>query len=127
LHQELAERHAAGKPVRIGLIGAGQMGTDVVATVSMMKGIDVPAVADVNISRAKASYEIAGLKGQVVEARTAAEADSAVEAGKKVVARDYRVVADMKCLDVMVEATGVPEVGAWAVKVMVTRVKVPAG
>ena len=41
LHLELEEREAQGNPVRIGLVGAGQMGTDVVAQVTMMKGIDV--------------------------------------------------------------------------------------
>ena len=35
LNEELAARHAQGKPVKIGLIGAGQMGVDVVAQVKM--------------------------------------------------------------------------------------------
>jgi predicted homoserine dehydrogenase-like protein len=39
LNEELAAREAAGRPVKIGLIGAGQMGVDVVAQVRMMKGI----------------------------------------------------------------------------------------
>jgi predicted homoserine dehydrogenase-like protein len=114
LHQDLAAREAAGNPVRIGLIGAGQMGTDTVAQVTMMRGITVVATADIDLARAREAYALARMPGEVVEARTAAEADAAVLAGKKVVANDYRVVTDMKNIDVMLEATGVPEIGARA-------------
>ena len=114
MNEELAEREAAGNPVKIGLIGAGQMGTDVVAQVRMMKGIEVVIAADVDPQRAKDAYEIGRLTGEVVEAETPAEADEAVAAGKRVVTRDYRVVTDMKQVDVMLEATGVPEIGARA-------------
>ena len=53
MNDELAARHAAGNPVRIGLIGAGQMGVDIVAQVAMMKGIDIVAVADIDKARAQ--------------------------------------------------------------------------
>ena len=53
LHLELQERAQQNNPVKIGLIGAGQMGTDVVAQVTMMKGIDVAAIADINLGRAR--------------------------------------------------------------------------
>ena len=38
LHEELQQREASGRPVRVGLIGAGQMGTDVVATTQRHAG-----------------------------------------------------------------------------------------
>jgi len=114
LNQELAAREAAGNPVRIGLIGAGQMGTDVVAQTTMMKGVEVVIAADIDVHRAREAYRIGRVKANVVEARTATEADAAVAAGKRVFTDDYRVVTDMKYVDVMLEATGVPEVGARA-------------
>ncbi len=76
LHEELAEREASGRPVRIGLIGAGQMGTDVVAQCRMMNGIDVVVVADIALQRARDAYRIGLVDGDVVEAQTAAEADA---------------------------------------------------
>lgn len=112
LHVELEERERAGKPVRIGLIGAGQMGTDVVAESKMMQGIEVVAAADIDIARAQGSYEIGQVKGEVVEVESAEEADRAVAEGQRVAASDYRVVADMKEIDVILEATGNPDVGA---------------
>ena len=114
LHEDLAARAASGKPVRIGLIGAGQMGTDVVAECHMMQGIDVVAAADIDLERARNAYRIGLVEGQVVEAKTAAEADAAVRAGKRVIAGDYHIIIDMTTIDVMLEATGVPEIGACA-------------
>ncbi len=114
INEELASREAAGEPVKIGLVGAGQMGTDVVAQVKMMKGMDVVIAADVDLQRARDAYKIGLLEGEVVEARTPKEADEAVAGGKRVVSSDYRVVADMNRIDVMLEATGVPEIGARA-------------
>ena len=114
LNQELLERHQEHRPVRIGMIGAGQMGIDVVAEVTMMKGIDVVATADIDIDRAESAYEIAGMKAAPVRASAASEADELVTAGKRIFTDDYRVITDMKNIDVMLEATGVPDVGAKA-------------
>ena len=114
LNEELEEREASGRRVRVGLIGAGQMGTDVVAETSKMKGIEVVICADIDLNRAVEAYHIGRIEGEVVVAETAAEADAAVAAGKKVATTDYRVVTDMRQVDVMLESTGVPEIGAKA-------------
>jgi predicted homoserine dehydrogenase-like protein len=114
LHEELEARQRSGKPVRIGMIGAGQMGTDVVAEVKMMKGMDVVITADLDLERAIQAYTIAQVEGEVVVVETAEEADRAVASGKHVATRDYRVVTDMKNVDVMLEATGTPEIGTRA-------------
>jgi len=54
------------------------------------------------------------MNGKVVVAETAEEADRAVAQGYRVAASDYRVVTDMKNVDVMLEATGFPEIGTRA-------------
>ena len=114
LHEELQQREASGRPVRVGLIGAGQMGTDVVATSSVMAGLRVVVTADIDLERARESYRIGQVTGEVVVAGSAAEADTAVEAGKLVAVKDFRIVTDMRSIDVMLESTGVPEIGALA-------------
>jgi predicted homoserine dehydrogenase-like protein len=114
LNDELKAFEAQGKKVRIGMIGAGQMGTDVVAAVNMMAGIDVVITADVDLERAKNAYIIGKTEGEVVVADTAAEADNAIAAGKYVAVKDYRTLVDVKNIDVVLEATGVPEIGARA-------------
>ena len=115
LNDELRRRQQAANPVRIGLIGAGQMGTDVVAETRMMQGIQVVAVADIDLERARAAYQIGQIPGEVAVVETPRQADTAVAAGKWVATRDYRVIAGMHCIDVVLEATGVPEIGARAV------------
>ena len=114
LHEELQQREAEGRPVRVGLIGAGQMGTDVVATTRMMAGLQVVVTADIDITRAIDAYRIGQIDAEVVVAATAAEADGAVAAGKRVAVADFRIVTDMRSIDVMLESTGVPEIGARA-------------
>lgn len=114
LHKDLEQREADGRPIRVGLIGAGQMGTDVVATTRMMVGLQVVVTADLDIQRAIDSYRIAEINAEVVVAGTAAEADEAVNAGKRVAVSDFRIVTDMQTVDVMLESTGVPEIGARA-------------
>lgn len=114
LNEELKLREEQGNPVRVGLIGAGQMGTDIVAEASMMKGLNVRIIADVNLDRAKEAYAIARIKGEVVVADSAAEADKALAAGKFVAVNDYRILTDVKNIDVVIEATGVPEIGTRA-------------
>jgi predicted homoserine dehydrogenase-like protein len=115
INSELAEREKAGNPVKVGLIGAGQMGVDVVAQVTRMKGIEVVAVVDVDIERARRAYEIARTQAETAEVGSAEQADRLVAKGKFIYASDYRVITDMRNIDVMLEATGVPEIGAKAV------------
>jgi len=114
LNDELRALEAQDKNVRIGLIGAGQMGTDVVAEVKMMPGVEVVITADVDIERAKKAFIIGQTAGEVVVTKTAAEADDAIKAGKYVAVNDYRTLVDVKNIDVVLEATGVPEIGARA-------------
>jgi predicted homoserine dehydrogenase-like protein len=114
LNEDLRARAAAGRPVRIGLVGAGQMGTDVVAETRMMTGIEVVITADVDVDRARDAYAIAGYEGEVATVATPEDADAAVSAGKRAATTDYRVVTDMTEIDVLLEATGVPEIGCRA-------------
>lgn len=114
INSELAERQKAHNPVKIGLIGAGQMGVDVVAQITMMKGIEVVAVADIDIDRARGAYEIAKTQGETAQANSTQQADELVAQGKYVYASDYHIITAMKDIDVMLEATGIPEIGAKA-------------
>jgi predicted homoserine dehydrogenase-like protein len=114
LDKELEAREAAGNPVRIGLIGTGQMGTDVVAQTKMMRGVRIVAAADIDLARARDAFAIGQIDAPVIEAKTPAEADAAVAAGQRVIARDYRIITDMQMVDVMLDATGMPEIGARA-------------
>ena len=61
IHQDLLKRAEAGNPVRFGIIGAGQMGVDIVSQTGQMTGMEAVAVADINLERAAQAYKIAGI------------------------------------------------------------------
>lgn len=113
MHGDLLKRAAAGNPVRFAIIGAGQMGVDMVAQVHQMSGIEVTAVADLDLARAKQSYEIAGYGPDSYRvASTAGEANDAVRAGKFVVTQNPEIVPQIEAVETVVDATGNPEAGA---------------
>ena len=60
LAEALHRRQREGRPVRVGLIGAGQMGTDIVMQTAQMAGIEVVAVADAIVDNVFAAHAIAG-------------------------------------------------------------------
>jgi predicted homoserine dehydrogenase-like protein len=60
LHRLLQQRVAAGRPVRVGLIGAGKFGSMFLAQVPTTPGIEVAAIADLAPDRARAACRRVG-------------------------------------------------------------------
>ena len=113
LARDLAKRADEGKPVRIGLIGCGEMGTDIVTQVAQMRGIEVAAIADSQPGRATTAIEVAGLPiDSAVETKRPSGVLSAIEAGKTAVTVEAELVATSDLVDVVIDATGKPAVGA---------------
>jgi len=113
LAKDLEARADTGKPIRIGLIGCGEMGTDVVTRIAHMKGIEVAAIADPNIRNPRRAIEIAfedGGKGK--SASIQPDITETIEAGKIAISEDSFAVAENPLIDVVIDATGVPTVGA---------------
>ena len=46
----LAQREADGNPIRVGIIGTGKFGAGLVAQIAQMKGMEVSAIADINLT-----------------------------------------------------------------------------
>jgi predicted homoserine dehydrogenase-like protein len=112
LAKELEARAETGKPIRIGLIGSGEMGTDIVTRSSLMSGINVAAIADVRVENATKAVEIAfGDDGFSTIAHTTDELNTAIEGGKVGVVNDANLLLESGLVDIVVEATGLPGVG----------------
>lgn len=101
-----------GKPIQVGLIGAGQMGTDIVAQVQCMEGMEIAVVVDLKTETAVKAYRIAGYQGEIVETDDPAIAEKAVGEGKKVATTNYKLAISIPQTQVIIDATGVPEMGA---------------
>src|SRR6202161_1772082 len=96
LHHLLNARRAAGKPVRVALIGAGKFGSMFLSQVPHTPGLEVPVIVDLDPQRAREACRTVGWDAERIAATTFS-ADAA-----KAVAGDIEVV---------VEATGNPAVG----------------
>lgn len=112
IDQKLEERELSGQPVRVGLVGAGQMGQEIIAQVGHMKGMEVAVVVDVTEERARKGYSFSGRTKDIVKASSAAEAGKAIRGGKWVVSTDAEVATSTPGIDAVIDATGSPELGA---------------
>ena len=98
LYGKLLERERNGAPIKVGVIGAGQMGFGMIAQISTIPGMAVTGISDINKDAAQ----------------RAADAYNA-SAEKKVdilVSSDFKEIIHSDKVEVIVDATGVPEVGA---------------
>jgi predicted homoserine dehydrogenase-like protein len=112
INELLLELESRGRPVGIGLIGAGQMGQEILCQVQLMKGVRIPIVVDVTFERAELACRMAGIDpARVVRAEAADQARTAIDAGRVVVATDWRLVAALAPVQAVVDATGSPELG----------------
>ncbi|RMF40727.1 MAG: homoserine dehydrogenase [Alphaproteobacteria bacterium] len=113
LARELAARAASGRPIRIGLVGSGEMGTDIVTRTAMMDGIEVAAIAEIDLPAAHCAVEIAfGEPGHSREIARPDAFDAAIEAGRIAVTDNVDAMLESGLIDVVIDATGVPAVGA---------------
>ena len=61
--EELVKREKElGRPVRVGLAGAGQMGSGLAAQISRIPGMELVACADIDNKRAENALGLAGMK-----------------------------------------------------------------
>ncbi|MER8384595.1 homoserine dehydrogenase [Mesorhizobium sp. M0166] len=117
---ELLQRAEQHGPITIGLAGAGQMGTDIVVQVALMPGMRIGAISEV---RPQAAIDAALLAGHdrsdIVQAGNAAAIDRAIEVGKIAVTEDLHALAAAGRIDVIIDATGNPNIGTlFALEVM---------
>ncbi len=104
----LAERAAGGRPVRVGLIGAGKFGSMVLAQVQRIAGFHVVGVADLDVGKARASLQRVGWPPERYGARSL---DSAAASGATCVLADAMALAASPHVECIIEATGHPTHG----------------
>lgn len=105
LYAKLQKRAADGKPVRVGLIGAGKFGSMYLAQVPRLPGTRLVAIADLSPTAARRNLERVGWPAQRL---SAASIDDALKAGSTHVGEDWRALVAHPAIDVVVECTGHP-------------------
>ena len=105
LYARLQKRAAEGKPVRVGLIGAGKFGSMYLAQVPRLPGTRLVAIADLSPAAARRNLDRVGWQA---ERMSAASIDEAVRVGTTHIGDDWRALVGHPAIDVVVECTGHP-------------------
>lgn len=108
LYAKLLEREAAGKPVTVGVIGAGKFGTMFLSQARLTRGLHVVGVADLNVERARSQLKTAGWDEG---AYSASSLGDAFKMRKTYVGADAEALIAFPDVEVIVEATGDPKSG----------------
>lgn len=104
----LAKRAEEGRPVRVGLIGAGKFGTMFLAQARRTRGMHVVGVADLRPERVRASMTGAGWPAEQLDAD---DLDHAAASGRTRLLDDSSALIEHDGVDVVIEATGDPGAG----------------
>ena len=95
LAADLARRlEETGRPIRVGLIGSGEMGTDIVTQCEQMTGITVAAIAEINLDCGQeGTAHRRARRGQPSRLpRMRSSFAAALEAGKTAITQDAQLV-----------------------------------
>ncbi len=113
LVSKLRQRAAADDPIRVGIVGCGQMGSGLAHAINNVEGMRVAAIADLAVERARTTFaELGRDPADIVMAEDAGAIDDAIRAGAAAVTPDALAMPLVDGLEAIVEVTGVPDVGA---------------
>jgi len=113
ISEELEKLDSSGKPIRLGVSGAGWLGSGYVKAFSHIKGMRVDLIADPEVELAKKSFTDTGVQSdQIVEVNSPNSAMDALRKGKKVVTGLYDLAAQIDAIDIVSDATPYPVSGA---------------
>ena len=112
IYHHLFDQLKEKRTVRAGLIGSGHYGTAVVTQARYIPLLEIPVIADLDPQAARVAYHHAGITDDdIVLCTNRADTIRAMESGKFVITEDPMLLMDIP-IDVVIEATGVPEAGA---------------
>jgi predicted homoserine dehydrogenase-like protein len=105
LHAKLLERARQGRPLTVGLIGAGKFGAMYLAQVPKTPGVHLVGIADLSPDNARANLQRVGWSA---DRCAAGSLDAALAAGTTHIGEDWRPLVSHPRIDIIVEATGNP-------------------
>jgi predicted homoserine dehydrogenase-like protein len=104
----LLERKAGGRPVTVGMVGAGKFGSMFLTQVRSTDGMHLVGLADLMPDRAKERLAFVGWRPEQFDARSL---DEAAKTGKTCVTDDAMSLIRDARIEVIIEATGDPATG----------------
>lgn len=105
LYEQLLQRQADQRPIRVGLIGAGKFGSMYLAQIPRTPGVHLAAIADLSPDGARRNLARVGWDAQRAQA---AGMQDTLRTGATWVTDDWRALVTDPNIDVIVESTGHP-------------------
>ncbi len=105
LFSKLRERELSGKPLRVGLIGAGKFGSMYLAQVPRVPGIHLAGIVDLSPANAQANLARVGWPK---EKFSASSLDDAIKSGRTHVGDDWQALVAHPNIEIIIECTGNP-------------------
>ena len=105
LYQKLLQLQGAGRPIRVGMIGAGKFGSMFLAQVRKLPGVQIVGIADLSVARARSNLEFIGWPADALHAGSA---EDAAKTGGIFLTEDAGALTASPFIDIIVECTGDP-------------------
>ncbi|MBM3710040.1 MAG: NAD(P)-dependent oxidoreductase, partial [Actinobacteria bacterium] len=139
LNEKLKDFAEKGKNIKTAVVGLGQMGLSLISHLNSLKGFKVTAVADKNLKKLDDISTVLKLDKQknfyllnyqdtedilntdvddilggryIDESIDIEKIDKEIKNGKIFYTNDFRIISFLNSIDIIVDATGYPEVGA---------------
>lgn len=108
----LQERAAQGKPIRVGMVGAGFMARGIALQIlSVVPGMELVAISNRRLDGARQAYAVAGVK-DVITVDSVAQLEDAIRAGRYAITDNPMLLCEAEPIDAIIEVTGAVEFGA---------------
>jgi predicted homoserine dehydrogenase-like protein len=105
LYAKLQGREAQGKPLRLGVIGAGKFAAMYIAQVPRTPGVHLVGIADLHPANARTNLDRTGWTAAHYGAPSL---DAALKERRTHIGEDWRALVSHPAVDIVVEATGNP-------------------
>lgn len=113
INRKLKALEEENKQIKVGVVGAGLMGTGLITQISLMKGMTPSILVDRTEDKAIKSYLSAGIsREQILVAKSLDEVNYGMEQGKFIVSSNIEHASQANFVDVVVDATGRPDAGS---------------
>jgi len=110
IRSALRKRELEGRPIKAAVVGAGQMGSGLADQLAHLPGFRLAAVCDVIVERAAAAAARAEVRSDAVTSE--AEAHRLLAEARTVVTANAEWLVGAPGIDVVVDATGIPDATA---------------
>jgi predicted homoserine dehydrogenase-like protein len=106
IDRALEERHSSGKPIRVGMVGAGFMGRGIaLQLIRYTQGIELVAISNRNLDKAAQAFSEAGATN-ISSVDGLPELEDAILHGRPAVTQDPFLLNQAGPIDVIIEVTG---------------------